>query len=157
MSNPVSFMTKPSASTLIISKPPPIKARTYEQEERWDKALEAYRQAEAIDNKDPFIRALAENAMRMLMIQKDKMKQKELSVAIKKVAERYRQNRFDPVPVDDPWTSRPTRVAFFDISESGGLSQRAGFAGLLKDHLARQMGASGRGTGRRQSDCRRGD
>jgi tetratricopeptide (TPR) repeat protein len=120
------------------------KGQTYEQEERWDKALEAYRQAEAIDNKDPFIRALAENAMRMLMIQKDKIKQKELSVAIKKVAERYRQNRFDPVSVDDPWTSRPTRVAFFDISESGGLSQRAGFAGLLKDHLARQMGASGR-------------
>ena len=120
------------------------KGQTYEQEERWDKALEAYRQAEAIDRHDPFIRALAENAMRMLMIQKDQMKQKELTVAIKKVAERFRQNRFERVSGDDSWTSRPTRVAFFDISESGGLSQRAGFSGLLKDYLARQMGASGR-------------
>ncbi|MBC2713102.1 MAG: tetratricopeptide repeat protein [Desulfosarcina sp.] len=120
------------------------KGLTYEQEGRWDKALEVYRRAEAIDKNDPFVRALAENAMRMLMIKKDEMKQKELAVAIKKVVERYRQKRFDPISVDDPWTSRPTRVAFFDISESGGLSQRAGFAGLLKDHLARQMGASGR-------------
>ncbi|BBO67174.1 hypothetical protein DSCA_11040 [Desulfosarcina alkanivorans] len=120
------------------------KGQTFEQEERWDKALETYRQAEAVDKHDPFIRALAENAMRRLMIQKDQMKQKELAAAVKKVAERYRQNRFEQVPVDDPWTSRPTRVAFFDLSESGGLSQRAGFAGLLKDYLARQLGASGR-------------
>lgn len=120
------------------------KGLTYEQEGRWDKALEAYRQAEAIDKNDPFVRALAENAMRMLMIQKDTMKQREIDVAIKKVVERYRQNRFEPAPVEDDWTSQPTRVAFFDISESGGLSQRAGFAGLLRDHLARQMGGSGR-------------
>ena len=120
------------------------KGLTYEQEGRWDKALESYRQAEAIDKNDPFVRALAENAMRMLMIKKDEMKQKELAVAVKKVVERYRQNRFEPTPVDDPWTSRPTRLAFFDISESGGLSQRAGFSGLLKDHMARQMGGSGR-------------
>jgi len=120
------------------------KGLTYEKEGRWDKALEAYRQAEAIDKNDPFVRALAENAMRMLMIKKDEIKQRELAVTIKKVVERYRQNQIDPSPVDDPWTSRPTRVAFFDISESGGLSQRAGFAGLLKDYLARQMGASGR-------------
>ncbi len=120
------------------------KGLTYEQEGRWDKALEAYRQAEAIDKNDPFVRAMAENAMRMRMIKKDKMKQQELAAAIKKVVERYQLNQFDPAPVDDPWTSRPTRVAFFDVSESGGLSQRAGFAGLLKDYLARQMGASGR-------------
>ncbi len=120
------------------------KGLTYEQEGRWDKALEAYRQAESIDKNDPFVRALAENAMRMLMIEKDQMKQTELAVAIKQVVERFQQNRFDPLPVDDSWTSRPTRVAFLDISESGGLSPRAGFAGLIKDHLARQMGASGR-------------
>ena len=120
------------------------KGLTYEQEGRWDKALETYRQAEAIDKNDPFVRALAENAMRMLMIQKDGMKQREIDVAVKKVVERYRQSRFEPAAVEDGWTSQPTRVAFFDISESGGLSQRAGFAGLLKDHLARQMGGSGR-------------
>jgi tetratricopeptide (TPR) repeat protein len=120
------------------------KGRTYEQEGRWDKALEAYRQAEAIDKNDPFVRALAENAMRMLMIEKDVIKQKELAIAIEKITERYRQNRFDQEAGDDPWTSRTTRVAFFDIYESGGLSQRAGFAGLLKDHLARQLGATGR-------------
>ena len=120
------------------------KGLTYEQEGRWDKALEAYRQAEAIDKNDPFVRALAENAMRMLMIKKDGLKQQELAAGIEQVVDRYRLNQFDPAPVDDTWTSRPTRVAFFDISESGGLSQRAGFAGLLKDYLARQMGASGR-------------
>ena len=120
------------------------KGLTYEQEGRWDKALEAYRQAEAIDKNDPFVRALAENAMRMLMIQKDGMKQREIDVAVKKIVERYRQNRFETAPQEDEWTSQPTRVAFFDISESGGLSQRAGFAGLLRDHLARQMGGSGR-------------
>jgi tetratricopeptide (TPR) repeat protein len=120
------------------------KGLTYEQEGRWDKALEVYRQAEAIDKNDPFVRALAENAMRMLMIKKDEIKQQEMAVAINKVVERYRQSRVDAIPAGDPWTSRPTRVAFFDISESGGLSQRAGFAGLLKDYLARQMGASGR-------------
>ncbi len=120
------------------------KGLTFELEGRWDKALEAYRQAEAIDKNDPFVRALAENAMRMLMIKKDDVKQQELAAAINKVVERYQLNQIDPAPVDDPWTSRPTRVAFFDISESGGLSQRAGFAGLLKDYLARQMGASGR-------------
>lgn len=120
------------------------KGLTYEQEGRWDKALEAYRQAEAIDKRDPFVRALSENALRMLMIQKDEMKQRELDVAIKKVVERYRKNRFEAQPVDDPWTSQPTRVVFFDISESGGLSQRAGFAGLLKSYLERQLGGSGR-------------
>jgi len=120
------------------------KGLTYEQEGRWDKALEAYRQAEAIDKRDPFVRALSENALRMLMIQKDEMKQRELAVATKKVVERYRQNRFTAEPVGDPWTSRPTRVVFFDISESGGLSQRAGFAGLLKAYLERQLGGSGR-------------
>ncbi len=120
------------------------KGLTYEREGHWDKALEVYRQAEAIDKNDPFVRALAENAMRMLMISKDGIKQSELAVVIKKVVDRYRQNHITPLPVDDPWTSRPTRVAFFDFSESGGLSQRAGFSGLLKDFLARQMGASGR-------------
>lgn len=120
------------------------KGLTYAHEGRWDKALEVYRQAEAIDKNDPFVRALAENAMRMLMIKKDEIKQQEMAVAINKVVARYRQNQVDAFPIDDPWTSRPTRVAFFDISESGGLSQRAGFAGLLKDYLARQMGASGR-------------
>ena len=120
------------------------KGLTYQQEGQWDKALEVYRQAEAIDKSDPFVRALAEHAMRMLMIQKDDMKQRELDVAIKKVVERYRKNRFDPVPAQDDWTSQPTRVVFFDITESGGLSQRAGFSGLLKDHLSRQMGGSGR-------------
>ncbi len=120
------------------------KGLTYEQEGRWDKALEAYRQAEAIDKNDPFVRALAENAMRMLMIDKDDMKKRELDLAVNKVVERFRQNRFEPDPIDDPWTSKPTRVAFFDISESGGLSQRAGFSKLLKDYLARQMGGSGR-------------
>lgn len=120
------------------------KGLTYEQEGRWDKALEAYRQAEAIDKNDPFVRALAENAMRMLMIDKDAMKKRELDLAVNKVVERFRQHRFEPDPIDDPWTSKPTRVAFFDISESGGLSQRAGFSKLLKDYLARQMGGSGR-------------
>jgi tetratricopeptide (TPR) repeat protein len=120
------------------------KGLTYEQEGRWDKALEAYRQAEAIDKNDPFVRALAENAMRMLMIDKDAMKKRELDLAVNKVVERFRRNRFEPDPIDDPWTSKPTRVAFFDISESGGLSQRAGFSKLLKDYLARQMGGSGR-------------
>jgi len=80
----------------------------------------------------------------MLMIQKDEMKQRELALAIKKVVARYRQNRFVAEPVDDPWTSQPTRVVFFDFSESGGLSQRAGFSGLLKDYLQRQLGGSGR-------------
>jgi tetratricopeptide (TPR) repeat protein len=120
------------------------KGLTYEQEGRWDKALEVYRQAEAIDENDPFVRALAEHAMRMLMIDKDEMKKRELDIAVKKVAERFRQNRFEQDPIDDTWTSQPTRVAFFDISESGGLSQRAGFSNLLKDYLARQMGGSGR-------------
>ncbi len=120
------------------------KGLTYEAEGRWDKALEAYRQAEAIDKSDPFVRALAENAMRRLMIRKDEMKQKEVARSVEMVVERYRQNRFEKRPVEDSWTSQPTRVAFFDLSESGGLSQRAGFAKLLKDYLARQMGGSGR-------------
>ena len=120
------------------------KGLTYEAEGRWDKALEIYRQAEAIDRNDPFVRALTENAMRMLMIREDKVKQNEVAVSIKKVVDRYRNNRFDRVPADDTWTSRPTRVAFLDLSESGGLSQRAGFANLLKDYLAGQLEASGR-------------
>ncbi len=120
------------------------KGLTYQQEGRWDKALEAYRQAEANDKNYPFVRALAEHAMRMLMIQKDDMKQRELVLAIEDVVQRYREDRRDAAPLEDAWTSQTTRLAFFDISESGGLSQRAGFAGLLKDHLSRQMGATGR-------------
>jgi tetratricopeptide (TPR) repeat protein/peroxiredoxin len=120
------------------------KGVTYEREGRWDKALEMYRQAEAIDRSDPFVRSMADNAMRMLMIQSDTARQQEVLLHARAAAERYQENRVPPPPVSDTWTSRATRVIFFDLSESGGLSPRAGFADLLRNYLETRVGTSGR-------------
>lgn len=121
------------------------KGLTFEREGRWDKALEMYRQAEGIDRQDPFVKAMAENAMHMLMIQNDDARRQAVLLRASAAADRYRED--DPptaAPREDAWTSRGTRIVFFDLSEAGGLSPRAGFADLLRRYLENQLDASGR-------------
>jgi len=120
------------------------KGITYEKEGDWDKALEEYRMAQAVDPKDSFVAVLAKKAQEMLLLQQDSDKKNRIDKLVKELAERYRGHLKAESKVEDNWTSQPMVLSFVDLMESGGLTERDGFSTVLTTQLADQLNASGR-------------
>jgi tetratricopeptide (TPR) repeat protein len=120
-------------------------AKTYEKEGKWDKALEAYRQALALDKDDTFAATLAKRAQRMAALQNDVEAKKRMDKLVKRLAERFRQQeKSKSKKSEDTWTSRPMIMTFVDLQEKGGLSERDGLSSVLMLQLSDQLNASGR-------------
>jgi len=120
------------------------KGVTYEKEGRWDKALESYRQALAINEKDNFAAVLVKKAQEMMDIQKDAERKKRMDQLIKNLAERYKGQKKKIDKSEDAWTSGPMVLSFVDIQEKGRLAERDGFSMVLMTQLADLLNASGR-------------
>jgi tetratricopeptide (TPR) repeat protein len=121
------------------------KGMIFERRGEWDKALEAYRRAQSIDRNDPFAAALAENARKMLLMDKDPDKRKQLEQKIATCIQHYKENSAAQAPVaQDPWTSGTMVLTLVEPEETGGLSMRDGFGRVLTIYLASQLNASGR-------------
>jgi len=120
------------------------KGITFEREGQWDKALESYRQALALEKADPFAAVLARKAQEMLDLQKDLERKKRLDQLVKDLAARYRSQKEARPKAEDPWTSPPMVLSFVDFQEKGGLSERDGFASVFTAELATLLNASGR-------------
>jgi tetratricopeptide (TPR) repeat protein len=119
--------------------------QTYEKEGKWNKALDAYRQALAVNKDDVFSAALAKRAQSMVALQNDVERKKRMDGLVKRLAERYRkQQQSKPKEPEDTWTSRPMIMTFVDLQEKGGLSERDGFSSVLMIQLSDQINASGR-------------
>jgi tetratricopeptide (TPR) repeat protein/peroxiredoxin len=120
------------------------KGVTYEKEGNWDKALEEYRKAQAIEPNDSFVAVLAKKAQEMLILQQDVEKKKRIDTLVKELADRYRGQLKAERKIEDSWTSQPMVLSFVDLMESGGLTERDGFSMVLTTQLADQLNASGR-------------
>ncbi len=117
---------------------------TYEKEGKWSKALDAYRQALAINKDDFFTATLAKRAQSMVALQNDVARKKRMDELVQRLAERFRKQQESKPEEEDAWTSRPMILSFVDLQEKGGLSERDGFSSVLMIQLSDQINASGR-------------
>ncbi len=120
------------------------KGVAYEKEGKWDKALESYRQALAIEKNDTFASVLAKKAQEMVDLQKDTERSKRMNQLIKDLSERYKTQKETKPQANDTWTSAPMILSFVDFQEKGGLAERDGFSSVLLTQLAEHLNASGR-------------
>ncbi|MGD2029579.1 MAG: tetratricopeptide repeat protein [Desulfobacterales bacterium] len=120
------------------------KGLTYEREGNWEKALEAYRNAQAVNPDDPFAAVLADKAQARLILEKDLEKKRVLNNKVKELVAKYNSGIREDVSGDDSWTSQPVILSFFDFMETGGLAERDGFVAVISAQLSRQLEASGR-------------
>lgn len=120
------------------------KGLTYEREENWEKALETYRRAQAVNPDDPFAAVLAEKARKRILMEKDLDKKRMLDDKVKELVARYNGEIREEVSGGDSWTSRAVILSFFEFVESGGLSERDGFGSVISALLSGQLEASGR-------------
>lgn len=120
-------------------------AKTYEKEGKWDRALDTYQKALAVNKDDVYSVTLAKRAELMVALQNDVERKKRLDGLVKRLAERYRkQQQSTQAEPEDTWTSRPMIMTFIDLQEKGGLSERDGLSAVLMIQLSDQLNASGR-------------
>lgn len=120
------------------------KGLTYEKEGNWEKALESYRQALALEKRDPFASVLARKAQEMIELQKDTKRKERVDQLVKELAARFRAQKEIEKKADDPWTSQPMILTFVDFQEKGWLSERDGFSSVMMSQLGDYLNASGR-------------
>ena len=120
------------------------KGMSYEKEDKWDKALDSYRQALTVDKNDTFAAVLSKRAQERLLLQNDADKKKRIDKLVKELAERYRKQKKTGLKVEDPWTSRPMIMSFVDFQEKGGLAERDGFKTVLTAQLLDRINSTGR-------------
>jgi tetratricopeptide (TPR) repeat protein len=120
------------------------KGVTYEKEGHWDKALETYKQALALQQKDTFAATLAKNAQEMVDLQKDLARKNRVDQLVKDLSARYKTQKESLPKDEDTWTSPPMVLSFVDFQEKGGLAERDGFSAVLATQLADHLNASGR-------------
>jgi tetratricopeptide (TPR) repeat protein len=121
------------------------KGLLYEKQGRYDQALANYARARRIDATDRFSLALQHKLLSMLQIEKDRSEKSRMDALVKELAQRYRDRRPSKSAASaDGWTSRPMVLSFVDLSQSGGLAERDGFAAVLTDQLADALNATGR-------------
>ena len=119
-------------------------AVTYEKEGRWDKALEAYRQALKIDPQDRFSLVLAQKAQQMLDLKQDVERKKRMDALVEQLAQRFRDRQKTATATEDAWTSRPLVLTFVDFQEKGGLAERDGLSDFITTELTDHLNTSGR-------------
>ncbi|RPJ11841.1 MAG: tetratricopeptide repeat protein, partial [Deltaproteobacteria bacterium] len=90
------------------------KGLLFEKEGKWDKALESYRQALAIEKNDIFAVLLAKKAQEMLDLQKDVERKKRMDQLVKDLAARYHVQREGRKKSEDTWTSQAMVLSFVD-------------------------------------------
>lgn len=118
---------------------------TFERQGKWSEALAYYRRALALNPHDLFASTLAEAARKMVILQQDRERQKELARQVAEVVKRYKANAPAKPAGQDNWTTKEAMViTLLEPVESGGLSVRDGFARVLAMNLAQQINASGR-------------
>jgi tetratricopeptide (TPR) repeat protein len=120
------------------------KGLTYEKEGNWEKALESYRQALALEKTDPFASVLARKAQEMIELQKDMKRKERIDQLVKELAARFRAQKEVEKKAVDTWTSQPMVLTFVDFQEKGWLSERDGFSSVMMSQLADYLNASGR-------------
>ena len=120
------------------------KGMSYEKEDKWDKALDSYRQALIIDKHDTFASVLSKRAQERLLLQNDMDKKRRIDKLVKELAERFRRQQKAGLKVEDPWTSRPLIMSFVDFQENGGLAERDGFKTVLTAQLLDRINSTGR-------------
>ncbi len=120
------------------------KGVTYEKEGNWAKALETFKAALAVNQKDAYAAILAKKSEEMLALQKDAARGERVDKLVKELAERFRKDQSIFSRKKDEWTSRPMIMTFVDLQEKGGLSRREGLPSVLSTHLTGQLNNSGR-------------
>ncbi len=120
------------------------KGISYEKEGNWDGALQASRQALAIEREDTFAAVLAKNAEEMLKLQKDHLQQQRIDDLVKELSERQKNSVGTDSAELDNWTSGPMVMTFVDFAEKGGLAERDGLATVLTTQLGDLLNRSGR-------------
>ncbi len=120
------------------------KGLTYEKEGKWDKALESYRQALALNKTDTFAAVLAKKAQEMIDLQRDIKRKERVDQLVKELAARFRAQKETAQKTEDSWTSQPMILTFVDFQEKGGLAERDGFSSVMMSQLADHLNASGR-------------
>lgn len=116
----------------------------YGKEGQWTNALGAYRRVLALHGSDIFATTLARRAQEMVELERDRDKRDRIQKLIEKLAERYRSMKLTREKDADLWTSRPLVLAFLDLEEKGGLTERDGIAQVLEIKLTEQFNSSGR-------------
>ncbi|MBI5015951.1 MAG: redoxin domain-containing protein [Deltaproteobacteria bacterium] len=120
------------------------KGVSYEKQGQWDKALESYRQALAVDGGDAFAGVLARKAQEMVDLQRDADRSKRMDQLVRDLAARYRSQKEAPPRTEDAWTSGPMILTFLDVQEKGGLAERDGFSAVFLAQLTDRLNTSGR-------------
>ena len=119
------------------------KGLSYEKEGKWDQALDAHRQALAVDHADVYATVLARRAQEMIDLQKDAERSRRMDQLVKELAARFKSQKFEK-GAEEPWTSRPLVISFIDFAEKGGLPDREGFSTVMLTELTNHLNASGR-------------
>jgi tetratricopeptide (TPR) repeat protein len=120
------------------------KGMTYEKEGKWEKAIESYNKALAINRDDTFAAVLAKNSLEMLSLQKNTARKERVDKLVKELAARFRSQKSIFPKFKDTWTSRPMILSFVDLQEKGGLAERDGLSSVLIAGLTDKLNASGR-------------
>ncbi|MDA8141389.1 MAG: tetratricopeptide repeat protein [Desulfobacteraceae bacterium] len=121
------------------------KGMTFERQGEWDKALESYHKAQTINHSDPFATTLAANAQKMLLLEKDAEKRREVDAQVTRYVQNYKDGvRTAKENLQDTWSSQATMLILLEPVETGGLASRDGFARVLILNLADQLNTSGR-------------
>jgi tetratricopeptide (TPR) repeat protein len=126
-------------------EPTSNKGVTYEKEGLWSKALQEYRKALKLNQADAIASVLAQNAQKILALQKDAAGKERMDRLVKDLVKRYKQQKATGVEhAQDEWTSRPMVMTFLDLQESGGLASRDGLGIVLETRIGELLNDSGR-------------
>lgn len=126
-------------------EPTSNKGVTYERQGQWSKALEEYRKATSLNHNDTIAAVLAQNAEKMLALQKNGAAKQRIDQLVSELVARYKgQKALNSKATKDDWTSRPMVMTFIDVQESGSLASRDGLAIVLTTRLGDLLNGSGR-------------
>ena len=120
------------------------KGVTFEKEGKWQKALDSYQDAKALNKNDAFANVLAKKAAEALARQNDNERKKRIDTLVEKLVDRFNKRESALTQETDEWTSRPMVLSFVDFQEKGGLSERDGLSLVLTAQLADLLNSSGR-------------
>ncbi|MFY9271243.1 MAG: tetratricopeptide repeat protein [Candidatus Manganitrophaceae bacterium] len=120
------------------------RAALYEKQGQPQKAIALFRDALAADPNDEIATQLMKRIERHLGAKEDLERQKRVDALVTELADRYKSGKVATLPPADPWTPRPTTVAFLGLKLTEGGLLREGLSDVLQGEIARRLSASGR-------------